>query len=175
MWVQNAIAALIFAILLAASAAMHLLSVYPTSSLLWFLNIQFAREVRPLLELADFVPAPGAVTVVATVGGLLYLCRLATRRGDRMMTAATTHSALFCAVYASITSYGANMGVQISSVSDLVVFASATTSLDPIKQAMAIMVAVLFVTCLCNHFGIVRELLRDVRGKFGRQTTASPN
>ncbi len=156
---QNLISALVFSLLFYAYASMHLLNLFPSSALLWQANITFAREARPVFELFDAVTSYDSIATLASIVGFFGLCWLAAAKKHKMMTAVTTHTALFCVAYASIASYGAAMGPQISSASGMTDIVRLTSSLQPVEQAMAALVAILTVTCLSNHLDIVKDLV----------------
>lgn len=161
MRLQNAIAGLVFVILLASCVAMQLLQLFPASGTLWYLNITFAREARPVLELLDFLPFQGLAQNCLVFLGMIGLCILAVRRGSKIMTATNAHVALYAAVFAGIASHSRTFG-DIRSAStnpaDMVAMASA---LDPGQMALVIILATLLITCLASHYQIISDLIRQ--------------
>jgi hypothetical protein len=158
--VQNVLAALVFSLLLACVACMQLLQWYPANETLWYLNITFAREARPVLELFQYLPFDGLVQNAAIVLSMLGICVLATRRRSLMLTSATTHVAAYVAVFAVLASgFRTSRGFEAASASaaDL---AGLTGTLEPGQLALAIVLAISVLACLVNHYQIVSDLVR---------------
>ena len=89
MRLQNAIAALVFAMFLACCVCMQLLNLFPANDLLWYLNITYAREARPVLELFSHLPLASLVQNCLILLALIALCGMAIRHRSRILTAAT--------------------------------------------------------------------------------------
>lgn len=167
MRLQNTIAALVFLILLVSSICMQLLNLYPTNETLWYLNITYAREARPVLELLNYLPFHTVAQNILVILGLIGLCAFAGLRKSKIMTAATSHLAFYTAIFAAIASYSRTFGsVEAASLSsiDVAAFAGA---LDPAQLALTLLIMVLCITCLFSHYQIVSDLLRQL---FARRT-----
>lgn len=169
MRLQNTMAAVVFIILLACASVMQLLNFFPGNSTLWYLNLTFAREARPVLELFDYLPFASLTQNLSLIGLLIGLCVLATYRKNKLLTSATTHIALYGAIFAGIASYSRTFGsmqAASNSASDMIAF---TTALDPSQRALTAIVAIMLITCLMNHYQIISELLREQfrRGQTG--------
>ena len=160
MRVQNLIAAAIFGLVFSAYVGMQLLNYFPSSAVLWQFNIVFAREARPLFDMFDILPFARSAFALLTMLGLIGLCWLAVHKRNNMMTAATTHAALYVAVYSCIASYAANLDTQsLASIDGII---QVTAALRPKDQVLTAMALVLAITCLTNHMHIVSELARDL-------------
>ena len=161
---QNIVAALAFAAVVIADTAMQMLNLLPASGLLWQINIAFARELRPVIELFDHVSIAGPATVPLCLAGLLAMCLAASRLRHTMMTAATTHTALFGAIYAAMASFGANLGPQISTAAGVGDIVGIAVGLSLLDQVLIAMVLALLIVCTLNHYHILRESLDRLRG-----------
>ena len=161
MRLQNTIAAVVFVILLVCATCMQLLNSYPSSGALWYLNVTFAREARPVLELLDHIAFAGLTQNILIILALIGLCGLAVYRNCKMLTSATTHLALYAVIFAGIASYSRTFGsLKAASVSatDMAALAGA---LDPGQRALTMIIVILLITCLINHYQIISDLLRD--------------
>ena len=161
MKVQNLLASVVFSVLLAACVLMQLLQWYPSNSTLWYLNITYAREARPVLELFQFLPFDGLYQNMGLIAGMLALCGIAIYRKSMLLTSATTHVAAYAAVFAVIASSYRTFGnLKAASVSatDIVAFAS---SMEPGQMALLATFFVGLLSCVCNHCQIITDLLRN--------------
>ena len=163
--VQNLLASVVFSVLLAACVLMQLLQWYPSNSTLWYLNITYAREARPVLELFQFLPFDGLYQNIGLVTAMLLLCGIAIRRKSLLLTSATTHIAAYAAIFAVIASsyrtFG-NLKAASASATDFVAFASA---MEPGQMALMATLFVGLLSCVCNHCQIITDMLRE---KFSR-------
>lgn len=158
---QNAIAGLVFVILFASAASMQLLSYFPTNSALWYVNVNFAREARPVLELLDQLPFAGLAQNMLIVVIMVALCVFASCSNNRILTSATTHTALYAAVFAGVASYSRTFGnLEAASLNASDLWAT-TGALDPSQLALTGLLALLFLSCLFNHYQIVSDMVRE--------------
>ena len=156
---QNVIAACVFSGMIACYAAMQLLSLYPANTFLWAFNITFAREIRPVFELFDVLAEENSRLVLAAFIAMTGLCWLAWHQRSTIITSLTTHSALFFVLYANMASHGATVQAELSASAGLApAFQLISNTLPPIDLAMMAIAAALLVTCLTNHFSIMREI-----------------
>lgn len=158
---QNAVAGLVFIILFASAASMQLLSYFPTNSTLWYLNVNYAREARPVLELLDHLPFAGLAQNMLIVAAMVSLCVAASRSNNKILTSATTHTALYAAIFAGVASYSRTFGnLEAASLTSIDLLAS-TGVLDTSQLALTGLLALLLVSCLFNHYQIVSEMVRQ--------------
>jgi hypothetical protein len=160
MRLQNIIAACVFAGVLVCYAAMQLLSFYPSSAALWAFNITIAREIRPVFELFDALLAENSRLIPAAFAAMSGLCWLAWHQRSTIITAITTHAALFCVLYANIASHGPTLQAQVSaSTGILPAYELVSDALSSVDLAMVAVALALLVNCLANHFCIIKEML----------------
>ncbi len=164
--IQNAAAALVFFMLLLSAASMWLLSHFPTSSTLWYLNINYAREARPVLELLDQLPLAGHLQNGFIMLAMLALCWVAMRSKNKILTSATTHTALYAVLFAGVASFSRTFGNLEAAGLATVDLRAATGAMNTSQLALVVLLALLFVSCLLNHYQIVSEMIRE---RFTRQ------
>ena len=158
---QNSVAGLVFIILFASAASMQMLSYFPTSSTLWYLNVNYTREARPVLELLDHLPFASLAQNMLIVGAMVVLCVVASRSNNKILTSATTHAALYAAIFAGVASYSRTFGnFEAASLTSIDLLAT-THVLDPSQLALTGLLALLLVTCLFNHYQIVSDMVRE--------------
>lgn len=158
--IQNVVAGSVFALFLLCTAAMALLARYPASDWLWYLNINYAREARPVLELLDYLPFAGLYQNMLIIAAMIALCALAVHRNCRKLTTATSHVALYAMGFAVIASSGRSLGsLQATNliVTDVPQFAAA---MDTGQMTMSVLLGVSLVSCLAIHCQIITELAR---------------
>ena len=158
--VQNILAALVFSLLLACCLAMQLLQWFPANSTLWYLNITFAREARPVLELMQYLPFDGLAQNTAIILAMLGLCVYATRRKSLMLTSATTHTAAYIAVFAVLASSFRTFRSFDAASASATDIATYTNVLGTGQLALGIVLMLSLSACLVNHYQIVSDLIR---------------
>jgi hypothetical protein len=158
---QNAIAGLVFIIVFASAASMQLLSYFPTNATLWYLNVNFAREARPVLELLDHLPFAGLAQNMLIVVFMAALCVFASRSNNKILTSATTHTALYAAVFAGIASYSRTFGSLEAASLTAIDLRATTGALDTSQLALSGLLALLLASCLFNHYQIVSDMVRE--------------
>lgn len=157
---QNSVAGLVFIILFASAASMQLLSYFPANGALWYLNVNYAREARPVLELLDTLPLPGLMQNMLIISALIVLCGLAVRYNSRLLTSATTHTALYAAIFAGLASYTRTFGSLEAASLASIDMGAATSAMDTSQLTLVGLLALLLLSCLFNHYQIVSDLVR---------------
>ncbi|MGI9293760.1 MAG: hypothetical protein ACR2PS_07230 [Pseudomonadales bacterium] len=158
---QNTVAGLVFAVLLASAASMQLLSYFPASGALWYININYAREARPVLELMDFLPFAGPVQNMLIIVGLIGLCGLAVHTKKVMLTSATTHIALYAAIFAGGASFSRTFGTLESASLATGDVREMAVAMDPSQLALIWLLILLLASCLFHHYQIVSDVIRE--------------
>ena len=163
--IQNAVAGLVFAILFASAASMQLLTYYPANEALWYINLNYAREARPVLELLDYLPFGGPLQNMLIIASLIGLCGLAVAKQKVMLTSATTHTALYAAIFAGIASFSRTFHTLESASLASADVRGMASAMDPSQLALTGLVIVLLLSCLFNHYQIVSDMVRDQLSK----------
>lgn len=158
---QNAIAGLVFIIVFASAASMQLLSYFPTNSTLWYVNVNFAREFRPILELLDQLPFAGLAQNMLIVSVMIALCVFASCSKNKILTSTTTHTALYAVVFAGMVSYSRTFGNLEAASLTAVDLLATTGAMDTSQLALSGLLALLLVSCLFNHYQIVSDMVRE--------------
>jgi hypothetical protein len=152
---QSRLAGCVFVLLLTAHVAMVLLSVYPTSAVLWQVNITFAREARPLLEVIDWIAAGDSVAVLAILCGLTVLAFASAKMKRKLWPAAASHIALGAVVFTAFTSFSRLQGrVQSASLGD---WAAHAGRLDTSQYGLIALGLMLVVACFFAHVEMLRR------------------
>jgi hypothetical protein len=151
---QSYLAGSAFALLLAAHIAMALLNAYPINEFLWYLNIAFARDVRPLLQHIDTLAGGSAVVTILALSGLALLCIVSARKTLRLLAAANCHIALIMFVFLAASSYRRTYPVGLPADDKLV---SLAAHLSLVQYGIAALLLVLLAACLWSHVEILRR------------------
>jgi hypothetical protein len=155
---------LAFIICLAAADVLgYLLHAFPTSALLWALNLNFANFFWPLLHLMDERLSLGLVGNLAIYGAAALLCVLSLVRRSRLLSAAYCHGSLAAIVILTFAFGPARMfHVKVADGSS----ASAAPFLTPATWEAALIVSVaiaLVVACIDAHIAMMRRAWREIR------------
>jgi hypothetical protein len=156
---QSRLAGFVFVLLLAAHGAMVLLSLYPTSEALWWVNVRFAREARPLLEAIDAIALGNSMAVLAILCGLIAFALVSSRMKRPLWPAAASHIALGAVVYTAVTSFSRVQGrVDSAGLGD---WAAHAGRLDTSQYGLIALGLMLVVACFFAHV----EMLRRTHGR----------
>ena len=152
---QSRLAGCVFVLLLAAHIAMVLLSIYPTSTALWWVNVAFAREARPLLEVIDAIATGNSVAVFVILCGLIALAFASAKTKRKLWPSAASHVALGAVVYTAIASLSrVQSRVQSASIDD---WAAHAGRLDTSQYGLIALGLILVVACFFAHIEMLRR------------------
>ena len=153
--VQNLLAALVFALLLASQALAYLLYMYPSVETLWALTISFNRLTGPMHATADFGMGQGPFVSMAVLTAAAVLPILAWRRRHWLGTAVSGHVALAICV---VLTFGAIRRAETGKMS-----ASLFPLIDPASMgasalSLAAVTSILVALCCLNHVMFFRRI-----------------
>lgn len=151
-----------FALLLSAHIAMEMLAAYPASQHLWYVNIVFAREVRPLLQHMDVFAGGRSMVTIVSLGGLALLCIASALANMRLLAAVNCHIALIMFIFVAARSYGRTYPYGVDTHDTLAALAA---RLSGVQIGMAVLLMALAVVCVLTHvefLGRAGKLRRSV-------------
>lgn len=147
-----------FALLLGAHVAMEMLAAYPASQHLWYVNIVFAREVRPLLQHMDVFAGGRSMVTIVSLGGLALLCIASALANMRLLATANCHIALVMFIFVAARSFGRTYPYGLDTQGTLAALAA---RLSGVQIGMAVLLMALAVVCVMTHV--------EFLGRAGRQ------
>ena len=152
--IQNTLAALVFAGLLATQCLDYLLYLQPGTELLWALTIPANRLAGPLLQSIDLRVGMGPLAMFCILGCAVLLPVIAQLRRSRLGTSMAGHLALGAILILTTAAMSRALGgrgtASLSPIFDPAIYNSDSTSLT-------IATVVMVVLCVLNHAVFLRR------------------
>jgi hypothetical protein len=145
---QNSLSAGTFALIFAAQLLAYLLYVFPSSEILWTLNLPLRRLVAPLLVHIQGFTGLGPVALLVLLGAVVLMPVAATMRRSWLGTASCAHMAL--GIFVLLTAYAVQReATGFASASLQPAFVASRMGFSSIS--LAIMTIVFVALCIINH------------------------
>lgn len=152
---QNAIAALLFAILLGAEIVRRLLYAYPQSDLLWQLSLSVSRTVVPVLHQAEaYLSSPPQLLAALAAGVIIPLLAWWTRYWFATAVAGHVALAIVIIMLETMALRGSDAATLLGTGEVASLLRLGSTSVSLLGLAL-----LLLVMCVADHVAFLRFLL----------------